>query len=171
MVRNCCAADPDPTSAKKRKGKKLVVQFPFVVKHFTYLKWFYFCTGKEKKLSQFTKNLSICIYKPKILRNIGWGPRTRDPRSWIQDTEKNLSRIQIYGVRKAPDTGSATLKPHKHVCLYKNPYPRLLPSQVISCGLESVRRISIWSAGLSSSHRASRGEAAARTNLNISGIF
>jgi hypothetical protein len=90
---------------------------------------------------------------------MGWG-------SGILDPEKTCPGSRFMG----RDPGSARLKTPQ-TCQNKNPCPRLLPSQVISCGLESVRKISTWSAGLSFSHRASTGEAAASTNLNISEIF
>jgi hypothetical protein len=75
------------------------------IKYFLFLPYFdatiitipgtqnYFFTGKEKYLSQFTKNYSPFTQKTKI---------------WVQVSGKRP--IPDPGVEKAPDTGSATLE-------------------------------------------------------------
>jgi hypothetical protein len=107
--------NPDPKTATKEKGAKIVV-IPFFVA--AKLKINFFLTSEEKNLGQFKKNYyqiivlftqKIVIKLSKICRKFG------DPGSEIRDSEKTLFRIPDPAVKKAPDPGSATLSKNKAI--------------------------------------------------------
>jgi hypothetical protein len=80
--------------SKVKGEEKFVVQPFFVAINITKLKLFYFLTGKEKTLSQFTKNHRTFTQKIATTLSKIWfwdpGSETRDP-----------------GVKNSPDPGSA----------------------------------------------------------------
>ncbi len=100
---------PRSKNSNRREGwrKKFVVHF-FVAKNITKLKIVLFLNLWRKNLGQFTKNYGTFYPKNCHLVIIG----IRDLRSGIR---KSLFLISDPGVKKAPDTGSATLTGSIHI--------------------------------------------------------
>ncbi len=146
-IRDCLSRIPDPDfypsrildpkTEMKDRGKKKIFVIPFFWSHkFHNIELFHFWNVEEKILDQFSKNYRTFYPKNchQALKNMGLGSGIRDP-----GTGKNLFWIPDPGVKKATDTGSATLVPYVPIlslCVNSDPDPMapkllVLPEKIL----------------------------------------